>query len=86
MTVYTWQYFLALTPCGVPTCALQLILCARAHRISGLEREIVVWNPYTGKPVISLEGHQTGIVKLQVNSEFEQVWFGPAHAYAYIHR
>ena len=38
----------------------------------GLEREIVVWNPYTGKPVISLEGHQAGIMRLEVNADFEQ--------------
>jgi hypothetical protein len=31
-----------------------------------------VWNPYTGKPVINLEGHQAGIMRLQVNAEFEQ--------------
>lgn len=40
---------------------------------AGLEREVVVWNPYTCKPVISLEGHQAGITQLEVNAEFEQV-------------
>lgn len=48
----------------------------KSHKLivsGGLEREVVVWNPYTCKPVVSLEGHQAGIARVEVNSEFEQI-------------
>uniref|UniRef100_A0A6U6E0C0 EF-hand domain-containing protein n=1 Tax=Guillardia theta TaxID=55529 RepID=A0A6U6E0C0_GUITH len=39
----------------------------------GMERELTVWNPYTSKPVTKLEGHMSGIIMLQVNSDYDQV-------------
>ena len=38
----------------------------------GLERAIVVWNPYTGKPIGSLTGHQLGIERLEVIDDFDK--------------
>ena len=39
----------------------------------GLERELIVWNPYTGKPVLTLSGHTAGIEMLQLHEEHEQL-------------
>jgi WD40 repeat protein len=47
----------------------------KSHKLvvsGGLEREVIVWNPYTCKPVVNLEGHQAGISRIVVNAEFEQ--------------
>ena len=39
----------------------------------GLERELIVWNPYTCKPVLTLNGHTSGIQMMQLNAEYEQL-------------
>ena len=39
----------------------------------GLERIIIIWNPYTGNQIAQLVGHQIGIEKLLYNAEYDQV-------------
>jgi WD40 repeat protein len=39
----------------------------------GLEHAIVVWNPYTGKPISSLSGHQLGIERLDLVPDFDKL-------------
>ena len=39
----------------------------------GLERSIIIWNPYTGNQIAQLVGHQIGIEKLLYSTEYDQV-------------
>jgi WD40 repeat protein len=39
----------------------------------GLERAILIWNPYTGNQIAQLVGHQEGIEKVFYSTEYDQV-------------
>ncbi len=39
----------------------------------GLERMIIIWNPYTGNQIAQLVGHQEGIEKIIYSAEYDQV-------------
>ncbi len=39
----------------------------------GLERMIIIWNPYTGNQIAQLVGHHEGIEKIFYSAEYDQV-------------
>mmetsp|Transcript_13521 Transcript_13521/g.31113 ORF Transcript_13521/g.31113 Transcript_13521/m.31113 type:complete len:970 (+) Transcript_13521:62-2971(+) len=49
------------------------VLSQRLIASCGGDRHIIFWNPYTGKPVVTLSGHSAAVKTLQVNSMFNQL-------------
>eukprot|EP00698_Gefionella_okellyi_P023237 TRINITY_DN7870_c0_g1_i1.p1 TRINITY_DN7870_c0_g1~~TRINITY_DN7870_c0_g1_i1.p1 ORF type:complete len:1084 (+),score=205.12 TRINITY_DN7870_c0_g1_i1:81-3332(+) len=46
---------------------------ARLLISGGFDRDVIVWNPYTQKPIWNLEGHKDSIVGIEVNEADSQI-------------
>ena len=48
-------------------------LLDRLHRSGGQDRKIILWNPFSQKPLAQLNGHPTSVQQVLVNDKDNQV-------------